>query len=308
MTFKQFEALYWIARLGSFRAAARHLRTTQPTISARVRELERTLGVELFDRSQRNARPSAKGRELVRYAEQVMRIGAEIQQHVGTRDALRGRVRLGVTSVPAATWLPRLVRRLAQTYPGIVLEFTVDTSERLQEQLRAGEVNVAFLSAGTPFDDRISASAVGGVELSWLAAPQLGLPAGTVTAKDLAACPIISDVRGSQLHGVAEAWFREGGAVPGRHHACSSLIGRVRLAAEGMGVALATPAAAVREIAEGSLRVLAAAPELPTLEYIIAASVADATPSIQVVADLARELIAEKPGIQFYYSAARPSP
>ncbi|MFI5013583.1 MAG: DUF4387 family protein [Hyphomicrobiales bacterium] len=31
MNFKQFEALYWIARLGSFHAAARHLKTSQPT-------------------------------------------------------------------------------------------------------------------------------------------------------------------------------------------------------------------------------------------------------------------------------------
>ncbi|MGE0723052.1 MAG: LysR family transcriptional regulator [Alphaproteobacteria bacterium] len=307
MTFKQFEALYWVARLGSFHAAARHLRTSQPTISARIRELEKGLGIDLFDRSQRRARPNAKGRELLRYAEDIMRIGAEIQQHVGTRDALRGRVRLGVTSVPAATWLPRLVRRIAQAYPGILLEYTVDTSENLAEQLRAGEVDVAFLSAQLPAGARITAEPVGRVELAWLAAPGLALPSGRVAPKDLAGASIISDVRGSQLHAVAEAWFRDGGAAPGRHHACSSLIGRIRLAAEGMGVALATPAAAMREIAEDALRVLAAEPPLPALEYVIASSAAGAAPAVEVVAALARDLIAEKPGIQFYYSAARPT-
>mgnify|MGYP003340213506 CR=1 FL=1 len=40
----QVEALVWIARLGSFRAAAHQLNVSQPAISGRIRELERQLG------------------------------------------------------------------------------------------------------------------------------------------------------------------------------------------------------------------------------------------------------------------------
>src|SRR5438045_2514356 len=98
MHLKQFEALYWVARLGGFHAAARHLKTAQPTISARIRELELLLGVELFDRSRRQAVLTAKGQELVGYAEQMLRLASDIQQRVGTPHALSGRVRLGVTS------------------------------------------------------------------------------------------------------------------------------------------------------------------------------------------------------------------
>ena len=59
MTLRQLEAFYWIARLGSFHAAARHLHVAQPSVSARVRELERHLGVPLFERSGRGLRPTA---------------------------------------------------------------------------------------------------------------------------------------------------------------------------------------------------------------------------------------------------------
>lgn len=304
MNLKQFEALYWVARLGGFHAAARHLKTTQPTISARIRELERSLGVELFDRSRRNARITAKGRELVGYAEQIMQLGSDIQQRVGTRNALSGRVRLGVTSVPAATWLPSLVRRLAQAYPGIALEFTVDTSESMREGLLAGELDAAVLSASLPLGAKLAADRVGRVELAWLASPALGLPAGRVDPAVLAASPIITDERGGPLHAIAEAWFRGGGAAPQRHHACSSLIARIRLAAEGMGVALATPDAAAREIAEGALRVLVADPPLPALEYVLASSAPRLSPAVKVVATLVKELIAERPSIQFFYSEA----
>ena len=50
-TLNQAEAFYWVAKLGSFRAAAAHLHLTQPTVSLRVRELEKNLGAELLDRS-----------------------------------------------------------------------------------------------------------------------------------------------------------------------------------------------------------------------------------------------------------------
>ncbi len=307
MNLKQLEALYWAARLDGFHAAARHLKTTQPGISARIRELERDLGVTLFDRSGRTARLTAKGLELVGYAEQVMQLAAEIRQRVGNRQALTGRVRLGITGVPAATWLPTLVRRLTLAYPGIALEFTVETSERMREHIVGDELDVAVLSAALPLGDRISAERVGQVPLAWLAAPALGLPAGPVTPADLAACAVITDVRASQLHEIAQAWFRAGGKAPHRHHACSNLITRVRLAAAGVGIALATPAAATRELAEGVLRLLEADPPLPALDYVIATSAARISPATRVVATLAKELIAERPGIQFYYAEAEAS-
>ncbi|HVL09263.1 MAG TPA: LysR family transcriptional regulator, partial [Burkholderiaceae bacterium] len=56
MTLQQLETFFWTVTLGSFAAAAERLYTTQSTVSMRVRELERNLGVELFDRSLRSAR------------------------------------------------------------------------------------------------------------------------------------------------------------------------------------------------------------------------------------------------------------
>lgn len=305
MQLKQFEALYWVARLGGFHAAARHLKTAQPTISARIRELEEQLGVELFDRSRRQAVLTAKGRELVGYAEQMLRLASDIRQRVGTRHKLSGRVRLGVTSVPAATWLPTLVRRLAHAYPSIALEFMVETSEALREHLVAGELDAAIVSAGLPLPPSLRAQPLGRVELAWLAAPSLGFSTGSVDPQTLAGSAIITDVPGSQLRTIAEHWFAAGEARPDRHHACPNLISRIRLACEGVGVALASPSAAVREVAEGALRVLAADPPLPPLEYVLASAAPGVAPAaVSVVSTMALELISERPSMQFFYSEA----
>ena len=49
-TLSQLETFLWIARLGSFHAAAERLGLSQPSISLRIRELERSLGTPLFHR------------------------------------------------------------------------------------------------------------------------------------------------------------------------------------------------------------------------------------------------------------------
>jgi DNA-binding transcriptional LysR family regulator len=65
MNVHQLETFYWIVKLGGFTAAADRLRPTQSTVSMRIRELERSLGVRLFDRGKRTARVTAAARELV---------------------------------------------------------------------------------------------------------------------------------------------------------------------------------------------------------------------------------------------------
>src|SRR3546814_16354527 len=56
------ETLLWIDRLGTFSAAAERLNTTQPTVSARMRELEQRLGTALFRREGRAMSLTAAGR------------------------------------------------------------------------------------------------------------------------------------------------------------------------------------------------------------------------------------------------------
>jgi DNA-binding transcriptional LysR family regulator len=302
MNFRQFEALYWIARLGSFHAAARHLHTSQPAISARIREMEQQLGVTLFDRSERKVRPTPKGHEMLRYAAQVMAIAAEIQQRVGTREALTGRVRLGVPSISALTWLPHLLRRVARTYPGLIVEFTVDSSEILDEQMQHGLLDVAVL-AGPVASPKVTAESLGRVALAWLCSPRLDLPLGTLGAADIALWPVITDRAGAHLHGAAMDWFRAEGVEPARHHGCSSLPTRIQLAVRGVGIALASPSGASRELAHGTLRLVETTRPPPSLEYVIAYTAVGLEPGGRLVAEMAKALIAQKPDLQAYYSA-----
>ena len=65
VTIVNLETLCWIARPGSFTAAAERLNTTQPAISKRVKELEDAIGISLFQRQGRRMELTLQGRDLV---------------------------------------------------------------------------------------------------------------------------------------------------------------------------------------------------------------------------------------------------
>ena len=82
IAFYHLETLLWIARLGTFGAAAERLNTTQPAISARVRELENMVGRPLFRRDGRTMSLTPAGRHLVRESEPlVLHAGDAVMTH-----------------------------------------------------------------------------------------------------------------------------------------------------------------------------------------------------------------------------------
>ena len=82
----QLETFYWIARFGTFHAVAHKLNLTQPTLSARIRELELSLGVSLFRREGRLMRVTADGSTLLPHAESMVAIVEQIEKRVSSSD------------------------------------------------------------------------------------------------------------------------------------------------------------------------------------------------------------------------------
>src|SRR6266550_3134287 len=92
----QLEALHWVVRLGSFRAAATRLNLTQPAVSVRIRELETAAGGKLFMKGSYRAKPTPLGRELAVQAEQVMEACERLANRFAGGEELRGTIRIGV--------------------------------------------------------------------------------------------------------------------------------------------------------------------------------------------------------------------
>lgn len=255
MNIKQLETFYWISRLGSFSAAAERVFATQSTVSMRIQELEGSLGVTLFDRSHRTARLTPKGKELVAYVEQLIGLTAEMQRHITPPDALSGLVRVGVVEIVAASWLPRFIRALHESYPNIKLELEVALSFELTEKLRAGSLDVVF-ALGRPPGTNYVAESLGSIDWEWMASPTLGIPEGVVTPQALQRWPFITLNRLSYHNARVQAWMRENRVRCDRIIMCNSMTMAATLVAAGLGISLLPPTCYRREIEEGSLKIV----------------------------------------------------
>lgn len=289
MNFKQIETFYWAAKLGSFTAAAERLNATQSTVSMRIQDLEYSFGVALFDRSQRSARITAKGRELMRYSEQLLHLTAEIRESLAETDTMTGTVRLGFAEVVSSTWLPELVKTIHERYPRVVLELDEALTQDLVERLHSGTLDV-ILAPGRVPGYSFTAQPLGTVVFAWMASPKLGLPEGKLTPKDLQRWPVIALSRESFHHTTIEDWFRSGKAHCQRIDTCKSLVIAASLAAAGLGVTLLPPRCFAREIRSGELQVIETAPPMPAVECTATCSVDSLQPVARHIVELARQI------------------
>lgn len=94
-----------VAREGGVTAAADALGVSQPSVSTQIQQLEEALGQQLFDRSGRSMRLTAEGKVVLEYADEIFRLGSELEETV--RGRLRGRPLRLVVGLSAT--LPNLV-------------------------------------------------------------------------------------------------------------------------------------------------------------------------------------------------------
>lgn len=259
MNFRQLQTFLEIVRLGSFAAAANKLNATQSTVSARIHELESDLGVVLFDRSQRKATITAKGRELVGFAERALNLQAEIRQQIAPREALSGVVRVGVAELVAMTWLPRLATALHERYPKISLELDIALTAPLRARLVSGELDIALIP-GAAFDPMLAVRPLGSVQFRWMAGADFELPDRPLVPADFNALRVLSLGENSIHYQTVSSWLEQSGSMQ-RPDLCNSMTVLSTLTIANVGVSLLPPSCYGPELARGTLRILETRPE-----------------------------------------------
>lgn len=289
MELRHLEAFYWIVRLGSFSAAAKALHTTQPAISMRMRELQRDLGVALFDTATRRTQITAKGWDLFDHAESMLNLASAIRTQVGDRSTLSGRVQVGVTETIALTWLPVLASKLRQDYPKVVLELEIGLTRDLWDKLAAGELDLVMVP-GPVRRAELDWSHLGSIDYCWMASPSLGPFPRPLEPGELERFPIISLPRASSLHEDTERWFGTYQAKPNRIYFCNSLSVVAALTRSGLGVSLLPPTIFRESVSDGELRVLEVTPPLPALDFYVVRGQKAVSPLPLIVEELATQV------------------
>lgn len=155
MELRDFEAFVAVAEELHFGRAAARLHISQPPLSSRIRQLERDLGLQLFDRNTRTVSLTDAGERLLTPARRVLNevdAAQNLAASIATGD--QGRVRIGFAGASSQRALPLLTGAVRSQYPGIELVLQSQTYVfTALELLLAGSIDLAFARLPIPQTD-----------------------------------------------------------------------------------------------------------------------------------------------------------
>jgi len=137
----------------SFTKAAAALHVSQPALSQQVRQLEESLGAQLFDRSGRTTRLTDAGDVYLLYARRAHQELREAKNAIhDVSDLSRGSLRIAVTPTFTTYLVGPLIEAFHSRHPKITVNLKEISQERIEELLLAGEldVGIAFDEINTP--------------------------------------------------------------------------------------------------------------------------------------------------------------
>jgi DNA-binding transcriptional LysR family regulator len=142
--------LVLVAKSGSIGAAAQALGVSQPSVSRRMSQLERSLRVPLLQRSRRGSTLTPAGRVVVDWASTLLNAAADFTRSVG---ALSGEtavtVRAGASMTIAEHYAPAWIARLQARSPKASVSLVVNNSKEVAEAVESGGADLGFIESPT---------------------------------------------------------------------------------------------------------------------------------------------------------------
>ncbi|WP_439821759.1 transcriptional regulator CynR [Pseudomonas sp. HLG18] len=145
MLLRHLRYLLAVADHGGFTRAAEALHVSQPTLSQQIRQLEESLGVDLFDRTSRSVKPTDAGQAYIECARRVLvELEAGKRALHDVKDLSRGSLRLAMTPTFMAYLVGPLVRDYVARYPGIHLEIFELSMDDIEAGLADDSLDIAI--------------------------------------------------------------------------------------------------------------------------------------------------------------------
>lgn len=140
---------FWtVAKEHSVSKAAAALHVAQPTVSAQLRSLERSLGQKLFERQGRSLVLTPEGEKVFRYADEIFSLGREMLQAVkGEPQHAPKRFRVGVSDALPKLTTYRLLEPALAVQPAWRLHVRIDKTERLLGELAVHALDIVISDA-----------------------------------------------------------------------------------------------------------------------------------------------------------------
>ncbi len=154
MEFREISTFLQVAQHQSFSKAARQLGYSQAAVTIQIKQLERELGVHLFDRIGKQISLTHQGQVFFQYAIAIRNDLEQARNAVADATTLNGKLCLGTIESICASIFPDLLAEYHRLYPEVTISIVTDSPEVLLDRMNENTIDIVYLLDRRIYDNR----------------------------------------------------------------------------------------------------------------------------------------------------------
>jgi len=255
MDFKQLEAYVKVIELASFSKAADAIFMSQPSVSAYINVLEKSLNTVLINRKE--VSPTPAGKIFYKSAKELLALKANTIQHIKTLSGnFSGEINILASTVPAQYILPEMLAKFNKEYPEITFNVKQASTLEVCRGVASQQAEIGF-AGGIEENEKCQFKEFMTEEMVLIAPPNLEFI-------NLQSHPFISREIGSGTRSHYESILQNVKKAPARFDNTQSIINAV---INGMGISIVSEFAARDFIKHGMVKPIKFPNPLPKRKF-----------------------------------------
>ncbi len=252
MEFDQLETFLVVASKLGFHRAAAVLHVSQPAVSARIKALEHSLGVRLFERTPKELTLTQAGRVLQPHAERLLTKASEARKAMEKLHTVHGgSLQIAAAFSISAYFLPDVLKRFQRAQPDVTVTIRSGHSKEVLEMVLSGKADIGL--ARSLQHPEIETLSLHDDPLMLVASPAQAPKTRRARLEEVASWPLIFFDHGGSDWTLAHGLFRSHGQVPNIAFEVDSIETAKRMVERGVGFAFLPHLAVGRELRRGRL-------------------------------------------------------
>ena len=154
MDVRDLQIFLSVAKHLNFTRASEEVNLSQPSVSVRMRQLERDVGSKLFEQLGKKVGLTEAGKLLVPYASNVILAVDDARNAMDELQGLeRGSLRIGASTTPGMYLIPKTIAHFKRRYPKIDVHLTVKDTRQIEEGVIQNEFDFGFVGGHLTGDE-----------------------------------------------------------------------------------------------------------------------------------------------------------
>lgn len=267
-------------------------------MSSRINKLEEMLGTQLYDRGERRFELTPAGRRILRHAEEIVTLSAELRDLARTENVFDTPISIGVIEMVTMSWLPIFISEITAAMPTATLYFGAGTSRQLLQELRDDRMDLIFVFG--PLDEpHVATRPICILGQNWTANPRAFDCESPIDVVELSRLQLILQRTGSSGYDMMMEYFKGYGILnmPVREGRLTidcaySMATAIELVKAGLAIMPLPPALIRDHLARGDLSPMNVRQALPSVNIFACWKRPLAKPLVGHLTELACQAVA----------------